>query len=40
MPRVLWEAENTQNYCERKAAGLIEKLSSSGWRCIGDDLEE
>ena len=33
MPRVLWEATSTQNYCERKAAGFIEKMSSSGWRC-------
>ena len=33
LPRALWEAKNTQNYCERKAAEFIEKLSSSGWRC-------
>ena len=39
LPRVLWEAENTQNYCERKAAEFIEKLSSLGWRCSSDDLE-
>ena len=39
MPRALWEAKNTQNYCERKAAEFIEKLSSLGWRCFSDDLE-
>jgi hypothetical protein len=39
LPRVLWEAKNTQNYCERKAAEFIEKLRSSGWRCLSDDLE-
>jgi hypothetical protein len=40
LPRALWEAKNTQNYCERKAAEFIEKLSSSGWHCISDDLEK
>ncbi len=40
LPRALWEAKNTQNYCERKAAEFIEKLSSSGWRCFRDDLEK
>lgn len=40
LPRALWEAKNTQNYCERKADELIEKLSSLGWRCIGNNLEE
>jgi len=39
VPRVLWEASNTHDYCERKAAEFIEKLSSSGWRCLSDDLE-
>ena len=33
LPRALWEASSTQNYCEQKAAEFIEKLSSSGWRC-------
>ena len=33
LPRVLWEAKNTQNYCEHK-------LSSLGWRCFSDDLEK
>ena len=33
MPRALWEAKNTQNYCEQKAAEFIEKLSSMGWSC-------
>jgi hypothetical protein len=40
VPHVLWEASNTQNYCERKAAEFVEKLSSSGWRCLSDDLEK
>ena len=40
LPRALWEAKNTQNYCERKAAEFIENLSSSGWRCFSDDLEK
>jgi len=39
LPRALWEAKNTQNYCERKAAEFIEKLSLSGWHCFSDDLE-
>ena len=33
MPRALWEAKNTQKYCEQKAAEFIEKLSSMGWSC-------
>ena len=40
LPRALWEAANTQNYCEHKATELIEELSSSGWRCVSDDLEK
>jgi hypothetical protein len=40
LPRALWEANNTQNYCERMAAAFIEKLSSSGWHCFIDDLDE
>jgi len=39
LPHALWEAKNTPNYCEQKAAEFIEKLSSSGWRCLSDDLE-
>ena len=39
LPRALWEAKNTQNYCTRKAAEFIEKLSSQGWNCFSDDLE-
>jgi hypothetical protein len=38
LPRALWESQNTQNYCERKAVEFIEKLSSSGWNCFSDDL--
>jgi hypothetical protein len=40
LPRALWEAENTQDYCERKAADFIEKLKSLGWRCFNDDPGE
>jgi len=39
LPRALWAAINTQNYCEHKAAELIEELSSLGWHCYSDDLE-
>lgn len=39
VPRVLWEAINTPDYCERKAAEFVKKLSSSGWRCLSDDFE-
>jgi len=34
LPRALWESNNTQNYCEQKAAEFIEKLTSLGWRCL------
>ena len=37
LPRALWEARNTQNYCEHKAAEFIEKLSSLGWNCYSDE---
>ena len=40
LPRALWEAENTQDYCELKAAEFIEKLKLLGWRCFSDDLGE
>jgi hypothetical protein len=40
LPRALWEAQNTQNYCERKAAEFIDKLSSAGWRCSSDDTRK
>ncbi len=40
LPRALWEANNTQYYCEHMAAEFIEKMSSSGWRCFIDDLDE
>jgi hypothetical protein len=40
LPRALWEAENTQNYCEHKAEEFVEKLSSLGWRCFSDDLDK
>lgn len=40
LPRALWEAKNTQNYCEQKAEEFIKKLSSLGWRCVDEGLEE
>jgi len=40
LPRVLWEAQNTHNYCEHKAAEFVEKLTSSGWHCSRDEPEE
>jgi hypothetical protein len=38
LPRALWEAKNTHNYCEQKAVEFIEKLSSHGWHCYSDEL--
>jgi hypothetical protein len=40
LPRALWEAKNSRNYCERKAEEFVEKLNSSGWRCLGDEVEQ
>jgi hypothetical protein len=40
LPRALWEANNTPNYCQHKAEEFIEKLSSLGWHCSVNDLEE
>ena len=40
MPRTLWEANNTKNYCERKALEFVRKLSSLGWRCSSDEREK
>ena len=37
VPRALWESKNTHNFCEHKAAEFVEKLSSSGWHCSGDE---
>lgn len=39
LPRALWEATSTPNYCEQKAAEFVEKLSSSGWRCSATTSE-
>jgi hypothetical protein len=39
LPRALWEATNTHNYCENRAKELVEKLSSMGWRCLRSDPE-
>lgn len=40
LPRALWEAQNTLNYCEDRAAEFVEKLNSSGWHCLRDDPEQ
>jgi hypothetical protein len=31
--RVLWNARTDAEFCDAKAAGLVEKLDSSGWQC-------
>ncbi|MDX1697908.1 MAG: hypothetical protein R3308_06440 [Thiohalobacterales bacterium] len=38
LPRALWEAKNTHDYCEQKAAELVEKLDSHGWHCYSDEF--
>jgi len=38
LPRALWEAKNTHNYCEQKAVEFVEKLNSQGWHCYSDEL--
>lgn len=30
----LWSADNTEGYCEEKAAGLVAKLEGWGWVCL------
>ena len=40
LPRTLWEANHTKNYCERKALKFVEKLSSFGWRCSSNEGEK
>jgi len=39
VPRVLWKADNVEDYCERKAAEFVVKLESWGWRCTVDPLQ-
>ena len=31
--KILWSANNDDNYCEEKAQGLVAKLESFGWVC-------
>jgi hypothetical protein len=33
LPRMLWEARNTEGYCEEKATGFVRTLESWGWQC-------
>jgi hypothetical protein len=39
MPRVLWKAENENNYCDRKAVQFIKRLESWGWQCSIDNAQ-
>jgi hypothetical protein len=39
VPRALWQADNIEDYCERKAAEFVIKLESWGWRCAVDPQE-
>ena len=36
LPRVLWKAQNQEDYCERKAEELVGRLRSLGWECTSD----
>lgn len=37
IPRTLWNAENDDTYCERKAIEFIKTLESRGWQCSIDN---
>lgn len=34
--RVLWNARSDSSFCDSKADGLVNKLSTAGWNCQGD----
>lgn len=34
--QTLWQAQNSQGYCEDKAQGFVAKLSNWGWDCNKD----
>lgn len=36
--RVLWNAGSDAAFCDGKAAGLVDKLASAGWRCDKDGV--
>lgn len=38
--QVLWRAMNQEGYCEARTAELIAKLSSMGWNCAAETIEE
>lgn len=38
--QTLWQAQNTQGYCEEKAAEFIEKQRSWGWQCDDESAVE
>lgn len=33
VPRVIWEARNTEGYCKEKATDFVGTLESMGWQC-------
>ncbi len=40
VPRKLWEASNSEGYCENKATEFVRKLESWGWRCMVNEPEQ
>lgn len=38
MPRALWNSNNEDGYCERKAEEFVGRLRSMGWQCAPDPL--
>ncbi len=39
-PKILWDAQNQEGYCEEKAAAFVEKQKGWGWECAADAMEE
>lgn len=37
VPRAIWQATNTEGFCQEKATAFVAKLSSWGWQCMLDD---
>ncbi|MBY5923133.1 hypothetical protein [Ferrimonas balearica] len=31
--QILWSAQNSEGYCEQRAANFVEKQEGWGWRC-------
>lgn len=38
--QTLWQAQNTEGYCEERAAEFIEKQRSWGWKCNDENTAE